>query len=280
MSRDLQNSVVIITGASAGIGKALAEQLHAEGCRLVLAARRIDRLEALNQTLGGKHLCLQIDVSRPEDCKMLIDETVEQLGRIDTLVCNAGYGLVRRVDEMSLTELQAILATNVFGTTEPIRHAVPVLRKNDIGGGWRGQIMIVSSAAARRGLPFFGAYAATKAAQLSLAEAARVELMDERIAVTSVHPIGTTTEFIQAAETLSEKAIESPRRTVYRQSAEAVARAMVKAMRKPRPEVWPMRPSRWGLAFASLVPSLSDRVMRRSFRDITAHQARLQKPGA
>jgi short-subunit dehydrogenase len=137
--------------------------------------------------------------------------------------------------------------------------------------------MIVSSAAARRGLPFFGAYSATKAAQLSLAEAARVELMDERIAVTSVHPIGTTTEFIDAAEKVSQKMIESPRRTPYRQSAEVVARSMVAAIRNPRPEVWPMRPSRLGLLFAGLVPSLSDRIMRRSFRDIAAHQARMQK---
>jgi short-subunit dehydrogenase len=278
MARDLKNSVVIITGASAGIGKALAEQLHAQGCRLSLAARRIDRLESLNLALGGAHLCVQTDVSRPEDCKMLIDETVERFGRIDTLVCNAGYGLVRRVDEMTPAELQAILATNVFGTTEPIRHAVPILKRNQIDAGWRGQILIVSSAAARRGLPFFGAYAATKAAQLSLSEAARVELMDDRIAVTSVHPIGTTTEFIEAAETVSAKAIESPKRTPYRQSAETVAKAIVKAMKKPRPEVWPMRPSRWGLAFASLVPSISDRVMRRSYRDIAAHQARLKTP--
>lgn len=277
MSRTLKNSVVIITGASAGIGKALAEQLHANGCRLTLAARRIDRLESLNQSLGGAHLCLQVDVSRPADCRMLIDETLEQFGRIDTLVCNAGYGLVRRVDEMSEAELHQIINTNVFGTTEPIRYAVPFLRRNPVDGGWRGQIMIVSSAAARRGLPFFGAYAATKAAQLSLAEAARVELADERIAVTSVHPIGTTTEFITAAEALSARAIESPRRTPYRQSAEEVARAMVKAIQRPRPEVWPMRPSRWGLAIASFMPRLADRFMTRSFREIAAHQARLSQ---
>src|SRR4051812_5371873 len=126
MARDLRNSVVVITGASAGIGKALAEQLHAEGCRLTLAARRIDRLHTFNRSLGGVHLCLQVDVARPEDCRRLIDETVAHFGSIDTLVCNAGYGLVRRVDEMTAAELQAILATNVFGTTEPIRHAVPM----------------------------------------------------------------------------------------------------------------------------------------------------------
>lgn len=272
MPRNLRNSVVVITGASAGIGKVLAEQLHGEGCRLVLAARRIDRLEALNRSLGGKHLCLQIDVSRPDDCKMLIDETIEQFGRIDTLVCNAGYGLVRRVDEMTTDELHQLINTNVFGTTEPIRNAVPHLRKNEIANGWRGQIVIVSSAAARRGLPFFGAYAATKAAQLSLSEAARVELADEKIAVTSIHPIGTTTEFIEAAEKVSDKPIEAPGRTPFRQTAEHVCRTMVRAMKKPTAEVWPHRISRWSLSLATLMPKLGDRLMRKSFREITEHQ--------
>lgn len=272
MPRELKESVVVITGASAGIGKVLAERLHARGCKLVLAARRIEKLEALNRSLGGAHLCLQVDVSRPDDCSMLIEESVEQFGRIDTLVCNAGYGLVRRVDEMSTAELHQLINTNIVGTTEPIRHAVPVLRKNEIRDGWRGQIVIVSSAAARRGLPFFGAYAATKAAQLSLAESARVELADERIAVTSVHPIGTRTEFIEAAERISHKPIESPKRTPFRQSAQAVADAIVRSIRKPRAEVWPMRSSRWGLAFAAFFPRVADHFMRKSFRDISKHQ--------
>lgn len=268
MARTLRDSVVIITGASAGIGQALARQLHGEGCRLTLAARRIDKLEELNHTLGGGHLCLQIDVSRPDDCKMLIDETIDQFGRVDTLVCNAGYGLVRRADEMSQEELEQLFATNVYGTLHPMRHAVPHLQRNDVRDGWRGQVMIVSSAAARRGLPFFGAYSATKAAQLSLAEAARVELADQRIAVTSVHPIGTTTEFFTAAETLSNRAIVTPGRTAYRQTAEQVANAMVKAMKRPRPEVWPAFGSRLGLALASLMPRFADRIMRRSYLEI------------
>lgn len=272
MARELNNSVVIITGASAGIGKALAETLHGQGCRLTLAARRIDRLEALNHELGGGHLCLQIDVSRQDDCKMLIDETIEQFGRIDTLVCNAGYGLVRRADEMTDEELDLIFRTNVYGTMHPIRHAVPHLRRNEVRDGWRGQIMIVSSAAARRGLPFFGAYAATKAAQLSLAEAARVELTDDRVAVTSVHPIGTTTEFLQAAEQISERPIDTPGRSFGRQTAQTVAWAMVKAIKRPKPEVWPAWFSRWGLSLAGLMPSFADRAMRKSFREISERQ--------
>ena len=121
-------------------------------------------------------------------------------GGIDTLVCNAGYGSVRTVAETSHDEMRRMFETNVFGTTDCIHAAVPIMRKQELRDGWRGQIMIVSSAAAKRGLPFFGPYSATKAAQLSIAEALRVELKADRIAVTSVHPVGTNTEFFDTAE--------------------------------------------------------------------------------
>src|SRR5436309_5457365 len=111
--RKLHDMVVVITGASAGIGKALARQLSARGAKLVLAARRLDRLEDLNRSLGGGHLCLQTDVSRREDCEALIQKSVERFGRIDALVCNAGYGTIRTVPEMSPQEVQEMFATNV-----------------------------------------------------------------------------------------------------------------------------------------------------------------------
>src|SRR4051812_5420430 len=103
--RQLRDMVVVITGASAGIGRALAEQLGPAGAKLVLAARRIERLEELNVKLGGGHLCVRTDVARREDCEALVARTVEHFGRIDTLVCNAGYGTIRTVAEMSPQEI-------------------------------------------------------------------------------------------------------------------------------------------------------------------------------
>jgi short-subunit dehydrogenase len=273
VSRQLSDSVILITGASAGIGAALARQLHAKGARLVLAARRLDRLESLNAELGGRHLCLSADVGKSEDCERIVAQAIDRFGRLDTLVCNAGYGLVRRVHEMTDAEHLAMFQTNVLGTTACMRAAVPQLQKNELADGYRGQIMIVSSAAARRGLPFFGAYSATKAAQLSLAEAARVELSRDRIAVTSVHPIGTNTDFFTTAESQSNAVIDVPGRSPIRQTAEQVARAMVRAMERPRPEVWPFRTSRTGLLLASLMPRLADLGMRRAARDIERAQA-------
>ncbi len=253
--------VVIITGASAGIGKALAEQLALRGCKLALAARRMDRLQSLIQSIGGDHLAIEADVSSHEACERIIAQTVEKFGRIDTLVCNAGYGAVKSVVDTTPDEMQKIFAANVFGTTDCIRAAVPIMVNQSERDGSRGQIVIVSSAAARRGLPFFGPYAATKAAQLSLSEALRVELSPQKIAVTSIHPIGTNTDFFDTAQQLGTMNMPPPGTGEVRQTASTVARKMIKGIEKPTTEVWPFRPSRWMLSFATLTPGMTDRVM-------------------
>mgnify|MGYP003874921457 CR=1 FL=1 len=264
----MDGMVALITGASSGIGRALAEQLHACGVKLALCARRMERLEDLNAMLGGGHLTVRADVSRAEDCAALIDQTVGRYGRIDLLVCNAGYGLICRVADTPLAEMRDIFATNVFGTTECVRLAVPHMLKQEPRDGLRGHIVIVSSAAARRGLPYFGAYSATKAAQLSLAEALRVELKPRGIYVTSVHPVGTDTEFFDRASQTSGRQL--PRRSAVevRQTPQHVARCIVRGIEKPRPEVWPARSYRWLLALAAAFPSLGDRMLAGHVRAI------------
>ena len=254
--------VVAITGASAGIGKALAEALHARGARLALAARRLDRIDALNRQLGGGHLGLRTDVADRAQCEAFVARTVAHFGRLDTLVCNAGYGILRPVADSSPEEILRMFQTNVFGTTDCVRAAVPVMRGQEVRAGWRGQVMIVSSAAGRRGLPYFGVYSATKSAQLSLAEAMRVELRADAIAVTSVHPIGTETEFGDAAKKAGNNKVGIRQIAgEHRQTAETVAARMVKAIAKPRPEVWPFAPSRWAVSVGTLIPGVVDRVM-------------------
>ncbi|CAN5419164.1 SDR family oxidoreductase [soil metagenome] len=253
--------VVVITGASAGIGAELARQLSDAGARLVLSARREERLNELNASLGGKHLVVRSDVSRDEDCQMIIARSVEQFGRIDTLVCNAGYGITRSVAKTSAEEMLAIFKTNVFGTTDCIRAAVPVMENQPPRDRYRGQIMIVSSAAARRGLPLFGAYSATKFAQLGLSEALRVELKPMKIAVTSVHPVGTETEFFTVAEREGGMKMPPAGKGEVRQSAETVAKKMIRAIRRPRPEVWPLAPARFLLSLGTLMPGVGDRIM-------------------
>jgi NADP-dependent 3-hydroxy acid dehydrogenase YdfG len=258
--------VVVITGASAGIGKALAEVLSASGARLALAARRADRLDALNAQLGGSHLCVPTDVADRAQCERLIRHTVAHFGRLDTLVCNAGFGILRAVAEATAAEVERQFRTNLYGTLDCIRAAVPVMASQPMreGESLRGQLMIVSSIVARRGLPYFGIYSATKAAQLSVAEALRVELKPQDIAVTSVHPIGTDTEFTEAYQ---REGKSTARIAVGahepRQSAAQVAQTMAKAIERPRAEVWPYPLARWGVGLGALFPAMVDRVMQK-----------------
>lgn len=254
---------VVISGASAGIGRALAELLSAQGAQLTLAARREERLRQLNERLGGHHQVVVADVARPEDCARIVSAASEQFGRIDTLVANAGYGLGKSIVDTTAEEWREMLATNVLGTTELIRNAVPIMRRQEKRGGYCGQVMIVSSAAARRGLVYFGAYSATKAAQLSVAEALRVELEPDAIAVTSVHPVTTSTEFFRVAEQRAGRKLQVPGRTPLSQTSEQVARAMARRISSPSRECWPHEPSRWLLGLAGLLPIAGDWVMRR-----------------
>src|SRR5688500_1245932 len=270
MRRRIDGMVVVITGASAGIGKALAAALHARGAKLVLSARRLDLLDRLNTELGAQHLAVRADVSQPDDCEQLIRASVERFGRIDTLVCNAGYGMIRTVAEATPQEMEQIFRTNAFGTTDCVHFAVPHLSKQDPRDGYRAQVMIVSSAAARCGLPYFGAYSATKAAQLSFAEAMRVELKPMQIAVTSVHPMQTETDFFTASEAASSRRLPPTGKRPRRQSVEAVAAAMVRAMEHPKRELWPKTGSRLLLRFAALFPRLTDKLMDRERRAIEA----------
>ncbi len=261
VARNLNHMVVAITGASAGIGFALAEKLSERGAKLSLAARRFDRLEELNRSLGNNHLCIQADVSKPRDCEKFVAETLARFGRIDTLVCNAGYGIARSIVDSTHDDVERMFATNVYGTLDCIRAAVPIMQKQELRDDHRGQIMIVSSAAARRGLPFFGIYSATKFAQLGISEALRVELKPSQIAVTSVHPIGTETEFFGVAQEQGGLKMPPPGTGEVRQSASTVARKMMGAIQKPPLELWPMRPARWALTFATFFPGITDRVM-------------------
>ncbi len=267
MTRTLKDMVVVVTGASAGIGKALCEHLDKKGATLVLSARREDRLTALNQTMGSRHFVVPADVSKQEDCFRLIESAVQRFGRIDTLVCNAGYGFYAAMKDTPPARVREIFQTNVYGTTDCIAAALPGMMNQPLREGFRAQVMIVSSFVARRSVPCLGPYAATKAAQLSIAEALRVELCDKWIAVTTVHPIMTRTEFGVAAEAMGEIKLPRDGNSVV-QTVDHVAARMVAGIRRPGKEVWPSRPSRWLAGLATFVPGLVDRALLRYFHKL------------
>jgi short-subunit dehydrogenase len=269
MARSLQGMTVLITGASSGIGRALAELLDQRGARLTLVARRADRLDSLNRSLGGRHQVIVADVSVPADCERMVDQAADHHGRLDTVVCNAGYGLAKATADVTADEMTRIFQTNVFGTTDVVRRVVPIMAGQTSRDGFRGQLVIVSSVVARRGLPFAGAYAATKAAQLALSESLRVELKPKSIAVTSIHPAGTETEFFDVADRKGNGTAAPTAKSEIRQTAETVAEAIIKAIAKPRPEVWPLKSVRWGISIGTLLPGMVDKALANYRRPVS-----------
>ena len=186
----LSDSVVAITGASAGIGRATARELLDAGARVVIGARRRERLEALEAEFPDRAVAVEMDVRRPADAKRLVAAAVERFGRLDALVANAGIGMYGGILDRTDEDLATMLDTNIAGTVWPIRAAVPEMLKNG-----QGDIVIVASVAGFRGGADEAVYAATKFAQVGLAGGLDRELREKGIRVTTIGPAGTTTEF-------------------------------------------------------------------------------------
>jgi short-subunit dehydrogenase len=257
---------VIITGASSGIGAATALELAKTGTNLVVGARRVERLEMVAEkcgALGARVEVLRCDVTRRVDVEALVARAVETFGRLDVVLANAGYGLMARVHETTEEQFDEIVNTNVKGTWYAMQAAAATMLKQEpvgTGKARRGHIIAMSSGAARRGLPLFGAYAMTKAAQLSLCEAMRVELIGKGVYVSSVHPLTTATEFFEEA---SRRSRYKSRGFGRMHSAETVARKIVGLIHRPRPELWPVWGSGLMLAIAAAMPRLADWSMLR-----------------
>ena len=186
----LRDTVVVITGASAGIGRATARELLGAGARVVLGARRRERLEAIEADFPGQAVAVQMDVRSPEECRRLAATAIERFGRLDSLVANAGIGMYGGILDHTDEALTTMLDTNVAGTVWPIRAVVPEMIKTG-----RGDIVIVASVAGFRGGSDEAVYAATKFAQVGLAGALDRELREKGIRVTTIGPAGTATEF-------------------------------------------------------------------------------------
>ncbi len=253
---DLSGRVIVITGASSGIGRATAIECGAAGMHVVLAARRFDRLEQAAteiEAAGGRALPVQCDVQCDDQVDQMVRRTLERFDRLDAVFANAGYACFSPVLDVPDDRMRDIFETNYHGTLRCIRAAVPVMRDTS---EW-GHVLICTSAASEISIPMYGAYAATKAAQDSIGGALRAELHGDGIAVSTVHPIGTRTELFEAASKLSPNpggGLNTPAALMH--SAERVARAVVRCLRRPRPEVWPSVGTRWGVALTTAVPFL------------------------
>ncbi|HXB50456.1 MAG TPA: SDR family oxidoreductase [Streptosporangiaceae bacterium] len=186
---DLSGKVVIVTGASSGIGAATARLLNDAGASPVLAARRADRITELGRALDGA-LAVRTDVTDLADISRLVDLTLDRHGRIDGLVNNAGVALHQPLDVLDLDEFASVLDINVISVVAMTQAVLPAMRAQG-----SGRIVNISSGTTRMVMPGVGAYAATKAAVNMLTAVARQELASDGIAVSLVLPFITATEF-------------------------------------------------------------------------------------
>jgi NADP-dependent 3-hydroxy acid dehydrogenase YdfG len=179
---------MVITGASTGIGESTARLLHADGWQLVLAARSLDKLEALAAELGNNVLPVRCDVTSWDDQQHLAEAAVTEFGQIDAAFANAGFGATRGFLESTPDHWREMVLTNVYGCALTIRATLPAILER------QGHVLITSSTAGRRVLPG-SLYSATKHAATAMGEALRQEVCDRGVRVTLIEPGMTDTPF-------------------------------------------------------------------------------------
>ena len=181
-----KESVVILTGASSGIGRQMALDLAKQGAWQVLAARRIEKLNTLVEEcaqLGGRAIAVQTDVSSEAECKALIEAAVAEFGHIDVLINNAGITARNRFDEMQvLWPFEKVMQTNYLGSVYCTYYALPYLKQS------KGRLAAVSSMTGKVGVPNRSAYTASKHAMAGFFDALRVELAGSGVSVTVLYP--------------------------------------------------------------------------------------------
>ncbi|MCW3477968.1 SDR family oxidoreductase [Neisseriaceae bacterium JH1-16] len=230
MSNNIAGKVVVITGASSGLGEATARLLSSQGATVVLGARRIDRLQALADELtgqGGKALALATDVTQREQVKQLVDAAVAAFGRIDVMVNNAGLMPHSPLERLKVDDWDRMIDVNLRGVLYGIAAALPHMQRQQAG-----HIVNVSSVAGHKVRPGSTVYAATKHAVLALSEGLRQEVKPYNIRTTVVSPGAVDTELINS---INEPDIAEGVRKFYEIAvpAEAFARMVAFAISQP-----------------------------------------------
>lgn len=261
---DIKGKVVIVTGASSGIGEATAREFGSEGAIVVLAARRVDKLEALANEIGAmgagaQAFVVQADLSKLDDIQKLVTQTLERFRRIDVLVNNAGFGRLDWLENLDpVKDIQAQIDVNVMGVIQTTRQVLPVMI-----GQRSGSIINMCSMAGLVGTPTYTIYAASKHAVHGFSEALRREVKPWGIDVSLVYPGGVITEFTQHAGIKRKTKATTP--TFMLLTAEQVGKAVVKLARHPR-RMWVI-PWLWSVTvfMNRFLPGLVDRTTIRNF---------------
>lgn len=207
----------LVTGASAGIGRATARKLAAEGVTVWAAARRLDALEALSRETPGVR-ALRLDVTDEESVRAAVGRLAAEDATVDLLVNNAGFGQMGAVEDVTPERLRHQMEVNVVGALRMAQAVLPGMRARR-----RGVVVNVSSPAGLAAMPFFGAYCASKAALESLTSALRMEIADFGVSIVLVRPGAIATEFQEVAQEAGGGLAE---RSPYAEGYRAVARLM------------------------------------------------------
>ena len=259
------DKVIVVTGASQGIGRALCLELATQRPRLVLAARDQEALEtvaALCRTRGAEALVVPTDVADASACRTLVERAVERFEALDVLVNNAGIGMLARFAEVTdLRPYERLMQVNYLGSVYPTHYALPHLLRA------RGQIVAVSSLAGLNGVPLRTAYAASKHAQIGFFDSLRVELRGSGVAVTVVCPYFVQSEIRRRSPGPDgARVAESPVREGEIMSAEECARRIVRAMARRQRMLVMTAKGRLGRFVKLVAPALVDAMAERAVR--------------
>lgn len=189
MSALLKDKIAVVTGASEGIGLAVAELLAAGGAKVVLAARSEEKLRKAEAELAGS-IAVRADLRQPGDIENLVHKIMERFGRIDILVNNAGQGIYGPFEKIDISDYKRVMDLNVYAVMDLMQKVIPIMRRQ--GGG---RIINISSMVSKNYYPNLSAYASTKYALNALSLTARRELEKDGIVVSVMHPKMTATRF-------------------------------------------------------------------------------------
>jgi len=256
----IDGSRVLITGASSGIGKATSIELAKRGAILALTARRLKALRKVSDEIKDAFpeaqapLSIPSDVSDKEDVGRLVKKCVDYLGGIDILINNAGIGVYGNTEMTALEDFGSVMEVNFFGSLHCILEVLP--RMKEIG---KGLVVNVASVAAMHGVPYMGAYSASKAALVALSQSLRAELAKSGISMMIIYPGYTQTDFFK-----NEKRVGGAHRPAGPYApATKVARAIIKAIESERSDLVLSLAGK-ALKFSkSLMPWLAERAMQR-----------------
>ncbi len=257
MKIPLEGKSILITGASSGIGEATARACVDAGMQCSITARREKRLKTLSKELGDACSYIAGDVTEEGFNQHLLDE----VGDVYAIFANAGHGLDQKMIECNVTQCEELFKLNVFSAIELASLAAKqmVVKK-------QGHILFCASCLSKFATPHHGVYSASKSAIEAMAKSMRMELKKEQIFVSTVHPIGTRTEFFHASAEISGKEtsdfeLQTP--SWLMQPSEKVAKSVIRCLRRPKPEIWTSLPMRLVSTTFSAFPRIASTIIQR-----------------